>query len=504
MKKILLLLLIISCTTIVYGQQYVPFPTANAQWNICLSRSIDNSFSSPYIKSITSYFIQGDTVINDKTYHKLYSKSDELGTRFYGGLREEDKRIYYLSCGTGGYSLQVKSLSNDLKDCLKQQIRYSADEVLLYDFNKNRVGDSLITNYPISYIDSVWIQNAYRKRYKIPGDYVIEGIGSVKQGLFGYITPIPMCSYFTWEFLCFSQNGESVYINPSYSSCNSTESKPTDTSSYFGNSSCWSYKGRIYEQLFDGFRIGTGSYTLAGDTVINFISYKKLRFENGNSSGLTDAFIRQEDQKIFAFSETQQAEFLLYDFSAVTNDVINSTAAEGLISESPVVGKVDSITMYNGEKRKRMYVNGDIWIEGIGSIYGLMYPTRVFVTCDCNDTYELISFAREDHVKFYNSGLCADYTCCTGILDATVNFPETKNTVIVSPNPVYDELTVKFETETTGCSIELFNMQGRRILQKKLDASQNLLDMHSFSSGLYLYRLTDNGKIIQTGKIIKM
>lgn len=50
-------------------------------------------------------------------------------------------------------------------------------------------------------------------------EYWIEGIGSIKSGLLGHITEIPMNGYHYWEHVCFKENGQVKYLNPSFDEC---------------------------------------------------------------------------------------------------------------------------------------------------------------------------------------------------------------------------------------------------------------------------------------------
>jgi hypothetical protein len=66
----------------------------------------------------------------------------------------------------------------------------------------------------------------YRKRYNVNNrwffqnpDYIIEGIGSVKNGLLGHISDIPTCGTHYWEHICFKENGEVKYLNPTFDDC---------------------------------------------------------------------------------------------------------------------------------------------------------------------------------------------------------------------------------------------------------------------------------------------
>lgn len=513
MKKTTILLMILICAGTAWGQTYVPFPTENAQWNVRFST---NPFEFPLQLETTllQYSLQGDTIINSISYKKVCLNTGTPENPVYvgvGGLRELNKKIYFVGGGytNAAYHANQQKMQR-VKSCASSQVN-NTEEFLLYDFNV-RVGDVVQWGYEIneiSKVDSIKVGQSYRKRYSFRNrnDLIIEGIGSVVNGLLGSMTRIPIGGtyYMSWEHVCFRQNGETVYKNYKFKDCNSTE--VNDTESYFGTQSCWSYKATIYEQNMGNFyRTGTANYNLVGDTLINNIVYEKMNFQTGtyDPTGVNNIFIRQENKKIYAISNRQQEEFLLYNFSVVVGDQIISTAHYGEISGRPTVTNVDSIIMYNGEKRKRITVGSDVWIEGIGSIYGFMKPVMVYLTCDCNSTYELISFAKEDHLKFYNSVLCASFNCCSDIIDKIEKVVEDKNLYTVTPNPVSDWLIIKTESEMADCTMEIFDMQGKTVLQKQINMFQNSVNLSSFKNGLYMYRLLQNGKILKAGKVVKM
>ncbi len=195
------------------SQTYVPFPTANASWNVRSIRYCDDLIHPD--TSIIRYKLQGDTIINSLQYHKLYLELGDTLTpqiTFVGALRELNKKIYITSFAFAAYLNQ---------------------EWLLYDFSV-QVGDTIKHDpnygYPytvISDIDSVLIDGAFRKRYKVDRgftDYITEGIGSVTKGLLDHITPIPtgICGTSS-DHICFEENGVVKYLNPAFSDCSSTQ-----------------------------------------------------------------------------------------------------------------------------------------------------------------------------------------------------------------------------------------------------------------------------------------
>ena len=193
------------------SQNYVPFPTEKVHWNVLY---IGTCEERPPDTTILRYTIHGDTTINNITYRKLCLESGDTMNpkiRGIGGIREANKKIYYNG--------ETVTFNTDSK------------EYLLYDFTK-QIGDTIKHN-PQGYfysvvldIDSVLIDGAYRKRYKIYShsfgehtDYIIEGIGSVVNGLLGNISEVPTCGYHYWKFICFKENDNLLYLNPSFTDC---------------------------------------------------------------------------------------------------------------------------------------------------------------------------------------------------------------------------------------------------------------------------------------------
>lgn len=204
MKKFIFLLIGILVSLWTFSQEYYQFPDSNAIWNE-YSIHIENPQNIAYK---TRYGIIGDTIIDLKTYSKIYKLIDDTclninNTAYFGAIREENKQIFTIT------------------------IYHGEQEILLYDFSKN-VGDTIYSNSPegymaypiiISGIDSIEINDgSYRKRFWLEGVYYsflaecwIEGFGSI-HGLFSPITAI-LLNYFEPHLSCFKQNESSLYLN---------------------------------------------------------------------------------------------------------------------------------------------------------------------------------------------------------------------------------------------------------------------------------------------------
>jgi hypothetical protein len=195
-------LLIVGWLTIMQltGQNYFPLVQENKDWKVM---QVIQGMQDTTFYTIT-YLFEGDTLINNLNYLKVYKTTEEnpVNWTLEGCIREdEDKKVFFHRYGV-----------NRLK----------------YDFGA-QPGDTIdimMINYPtkliVEAIDSIYINDSFRKtiflRYEESNDYEqwIEGIGSnrgiLESGTAGYV------GGWYW-FLCMSENGELIYMNPDYNVC---------------------------------------------------------------------------------------------------------------------------------------------------------------------------------------------------------------------------------------------------------------------------------------------
>jgi hypothetical protein len=156
----------------------------------------------------TALRFQGDSIINDTTYNKLYSSEDEflLKWKLYGLWREtKDMKIY------------------------SRHLFWQTEE-LLYDFSFVK-GDTLNAGFTTFKVDSVltklWGGKMRKHWYLNPvhaeGDTVkewyktlwIEDVGQIEYFPFNVSGAVGA----TTRLLCFQENGQQVYQNPEYNTC---------------------------------------------------------------------------------------------------------------------------------------------------------------------------------------------------------------------------------------------------------------------------------------------
>lgn len=195
--------------------KYHKFPDSNAIW-------CDSTGAHGCTK--TSYTITGDTIINNKTYHKI----------------TENK--HYCQIGVSGtcecdiYSNVITAYAGSIRqDTTLRKVYFiqpsATNDTLLYDFTL-QVGDTLKTYgsqilaspppyIMVTSIDSILIGTSYRKRWIvnqsgiIVNGQIIEGMGSTA-GLFNWMVNTGAGGEPTDHLYCFSQNNQTFY--PYYSS----------------------------------------------------------------------------------------------------------------------------------------------------------------------------------------------------------------------------------------------------------------------------------------------
>jgi len=160
------------------------------------------------------YFLDGDTVINDTAYKKLYFTPDSTlqnDVNFFCGLREDTmtKEVHFYHNTYFG-------------DCL------------LYKFGLD-TGDTIAVislaceniNMIVTDVDTITdLTGTERRRMKMAGwfdsfeEYWIEGIGST----LGLLTAgnIYCIADFNQDLLCYNKLGQLNYINPMYTKCHVT------------------------------------------------------------------------------------------------------------------------------------------------------------------------------------------------------------------------------------------------------------------------------------------
>jgi hypothetical protein len=78
---------------------------------------------------------------------------------------------------------------------------------------------------------------------------------------------------------------------------------------------------------------------------------------------------------------------------------------------------------------------------------------------------------------------------------------KSKQSIAVYPNPATD--IINFGV-SDNAEIAIADLQGKLLINKAIGRFDNSISLKNLSSGMYIYRIVQNGNIIQTGKISKL
>ncbi|MEA3448102.1 MAG: hypothetical protein U9Q98_06590, partial [Bacteroidota bacterium] len=220
----------------------------------------------------------------------------------------------------------------------------------------------------------------------------------------------------------------------------------------------------------------TEVFKFVGDTLIEGIEYIKVWRSTDEYQEIYEefGFIHETtDKKVFYRPDTSEQEYLIYDLGANIGDTLFVAGLEGSWGsitlfydenhpEPIVITAIDTIFIA-GQNRRRLHIHqgADYWIEGIGSMKGMLH-NELYLTG--NDMYELLCYYKDDIVLFQNP----EYNSC---FIYTENEPENLMqypAINIYPNPTEGNFILQLEnnallSQAGKLSLQISNMQGQHI-----------------------------------------
>ena len=245
-----------------------------------------------------------------------------------------------------------------------------------------------------------------------------------------------------------------------------------------------------------------------GDTVLGGVTYKQHKcypFEAVNPGPLCppfvidttpvacESFFREDTvaRKVYIYcpgciTEDQ----LFYDFSLAIGDTLKSDM-QTLYGEPLVLTSIDTVTLLNGEKRKRFgfvhSADNVNYIESIGGSQGLEVPL-----VSGAESYGGYLCVKQDGIPLWGNN-CGFYFIGTGNKE--------NDLFKVYPNPVHDFLSLHLPRANSDAVFTLSDPTGKVIARSGLDQSDNLISVSQIAPGLYIYQVRSD-QIDKQGKII--
>jgi hypothetical protein len=66
----------------------------------------------------------------------------------------------------------------------------------------------------------------------------------------------------------------------------------------------------------------------------------------------------------------------------------------------------------------------------------------------------------------------------------------------VSPNPAKNKFTLDLETFANDSTIEVYDVLGKKILNRKINAISSTFDVSSWNSGLYIIKVSSQNTVL--------
>lgn len=195
----------------------------------------------------------------------------------------------------------------------------------------------------------------------------------------------------------------------------------------------------------------------------------------------------------------------LYQFDLEVGDSVNFDF--GLYSENIPVIKIDSM-MISGSHYKTLHfaeptgpnsftVFKEMWIEGIGSIHGPLFPDHpeVFST-EIPDSMNLVC-TESNSVSLYQH---PSYNSC--IVNVILGLDKNEiSSLMVFPNPVQNEINVLTNSKGNK-KVSIRNQSGQVVISQTREQSDFTIKFRDFPKGLYFMTIEENGEF-HTWKLIK-
>lgn len=242
--------------------------------------------------------------------------------------------------------------------------------------------------------------------------------------------------------------------------------------------------------------------TPGNDVVIGSHTYKKYSDPTPYNS---DNYIREDVVAKKVYRNVAGSDQLLYDFSLQVGNTI--TLSDGKIY---TVNSITNVNVIGGQRRMFYLIhyigtfpgNSETWIEGVGSNRHPFKPTYEMYF---SDPYIYTSCSAQNGVSIYNHGIANGQTTptdCSMLLNTNDEI-YLSNKISFSPNPFKEKLTISSTLNFENSILKIYNSIGQSVKEiKDLNGSIVTIEKEDLKSGIYLFQISQNGKIITTKKIL--
>lgn len=253
--------------------------------------------------------------------------------------------------------------------------------------------------------------------------------------------------------------------------------------------------------------VSTELTKIIGDTIINDTIYNKLYSTSDTLDTnweLRNELLREDSiGRVYTKDIESGQENLLFDFSLQLNDTFSVYLGSYAFPDHEclaVVSNIDSVTINNGEKRKRLHFKvgwdfndqGPIWVEGIGSTRGGLFGDIVYCVSDL--LIDLNCFYDKDELLYPELP-----TSCFIDIPIAVQYALPSD-INIYPNPISKTLYIS-HGETKIESYKIIDFMGRFV--KASVYTKTDIDVSSIPVGIYVLVIEAGDGRLYSHKLIK-
>lgn len=245
------------------------------------------------------------------------------------------------------------------------------------------------------------------------------------------------------------------------------------------------------------------TYEIHGDTIISNKNYKfvKVDYPDKDSNMWIPKYyflIRDDSSKWYI--RLNSMDILLYDFNVNIGDSVTVYNYYYRRYHTREVSSIDSVTLENGERRKRIRFTNerDIWVEGLGSVF---YPLdEPFLNGEWYITPHANICVQQNDTLLYT--LYPDLNCYdTGGIFMNLADVSLENDITVYPNPAKEEVNILSTSSIND--IEIYDIMGRRIFQTEVRDYSKTINLSLFRKGVYIAKINTEQGIIKKKFIVQ-
>lgn len=248
----------------------------------------------------------------------------------------------------------------------------------------------------------------------------------------------------------------------------------------------------------------TTFYGLRGDTIFEDLIYSKLYKNNPyavnpdpefniETADYVGAIREDDDKKVWYRHDDEEYDVLLYDFSLEVGDTFcfeyfpdysgcYQVSDVNYVEHNDILRKSIGFMLNGGEMT---------WIEGIGSNLGwFVWPMYG------NFFYQLRCFEQDEELLYGTE------SCFCNNLNTSVKSTHNQNYFQLDPNPATDFIYIK-TTLNEPATIEIYDLQGRKVIEKSTVNKKEKIDVSNLKSGLYIINLNSRDGRVKRKKMVK-